>query len=110
MSYRADKLMIDRHTHRGNDNTRRPKLASGKKRKPFQLVEKNINPWRAGTELFWFDIVLWVLMPWLFASPIHEHRRVSSQHEDGFQLPVSWQRGFLILGIFLCFQHKCSII
>ena len=39
MSYRTDKLMIDghtdthtyTHTHAGNDNTRRPKLASGKK-------------------------------------------------------------------------------
>ena len=35
MSYRADKLVIDTHTHRptdaGDDNTRRPKLASGKK-------------------------------------------------------------------------------
>ena len=31
MSYRADKLVIDGHTHAGNDNTRRPKLASGKK-------------------------------------------------------------------------------
>ena len=34
MSYCADKLMIDgqthAHTHVGNDNTRRPKLASGK--------------------------------------------------------------------------------
>ena len=36
MSYRADKQMIDTHTHtdrytdRGDDNTRRPKLASGK--------------------------------------------------------------------------------
>ena len=34
MSYRADKLMIDGHTdthiHAGNDNTQRPKLASGK--------------------------------------------------------------------------------
>ena len=40
MSYRTDKLMIDghtdthtythTHTHAGNDNTRRPKLASGK--------------------------------------------------------------------------------
>ena len=35
MSYGADKLVIDTHTHRptdtGNDNTRRPKLASGNK-------------------------------------------------------------------------------
>ena len=35
MSYRTDKLMIDGHTHihthAGNDNTRRSKLASGKK-------------------------------------------------------------------------------
>ena len=36
MSYRADKQVIDTHTHtdrytdRGDDNTRRPKLASGK--------------------------------------------------------------------------------
>ena len=32
MSYRADKQVIDTHTHTdtGNDNTRRPKLASGK--------------------------------------------------------------------------------
>ena len=34
MSYRTDKLMIgghtDTHTHAGNDNTRRPKLASVK--------------------------------------------------------------------------------
>ena len=31
-SYRADKQVIDTHTHTdtGNDNTRRPKLASGK--------------------------------------------------------------------------------
>ena len=35
MSYRADKLVIDGHTDThtrvGDDNTRRPKLASGKK-------------------------------------------------------------------------------
>ena len=39
MSYGADKQVIDTHTHRhtdrhtdaGDDNTRRPKLASGKK-------------------------------------------------------------------------------
>ena len=37
MSYRADKQVIDTHTHtdrytdRGDDNTRRPKLASGNK-------------------------------------------------------------------------------
>ena len=37
MSYRADKQVIDTHTHTdkytgaGDDNTRRPKLASGKK-------------------------------------------------------------------------------
>ena len=34
MSYRADKQVIDTqtdgHTDAGNDNTRRPKLASGK--------------------------------------------------------------------------------
>ena len=32
MSYHADKLVIDGHTdtHAGNDNIRRPKLASGK--------------------------------------------------------------------------------
>ena len=34
MNYRMDKLMIDghtdTHTHAGNDNTRRPKPASGK--------------------------------------------------------------------------------
>ena len=34
MSYRADKQVIDTHTDRytdrGDDNTRRPKLASGK--------------------------------------------------------------------------------
>ena len=36
MSYRADKQVIDTHTHtdrytdRGDDNTRRPKLATGK--------------------------------------------------------------------------------
>ena len=45
MSYRADKLVIDTHTHThtrthrptdaGDDNTRRPKLASGKKPCPF---------------------------------------------------------------------------
>ena len=39
MSYRADKQVIDTHTHtdrytdRGDDNTRRPKLASGKNSK-----------------------------------------------------------------------------
>ena len=35
MSYRADKQVIDTHTDRytdtGDDNTRRPKLASGNK-------------------------------------------------------------------------------
>ena len=33
MSYRADKQVIDTHTHTdaGDDNTRRPKLALGKK-------------------------------------------------------------------------------
>ena len=45
MSYRADKLMIDGHmdthihidkyTHAGNNNTRTPKLASGKNGQPY---------------------------------------------------------------------------
>ena len=49
MSYRADKQVIDTHTHihthtdrytdRGDDNTRRPKLASGKKRHMKYRVE-----------------------------------------------------------------------
>ena len=46
MSYRADKQVIDTHTDthtdrytdRGDDNTRRPKLASGKKRLTFQFI------------------------------------------------------------------------
>ena len=40
MSYRADKLVIDghtTHTHAGNENTRRPKLASGKKEPKSKL-------------------------------------------------------------------------
>ena len=40
MSYRADKLVIDghtgTHTRAGNDNTPRPKLASGKKTDGFE--------------------------------------------------------------------------
>ena len=38
MSYRTDKLVIDTRTdtHTGNDNTRRPILASGKKRTNMQ--------------------------------------------------------------------------
>ena len=42
MSYRADKLMIDghtdTHTHAGNDDTRRPKLASGKNGRHGQIL------------------------------------------------------------------------
>ena len=44
MSYRADKRVIDaptdRHTQTdaGNDNTRRPKLASGKKKRPTVYI------------------------------------------------------------------------
>ena len=46
MSYRADKQVIDTHTHRhtdrhtdaGDDNTRRPKLASGKNSSKSQDV------------------------------------------------------------------------
>ena len=53
MNYRTDKLMIDghtdtrtyTHTHAGNDNTRRPKLASGKKQKNTSDLNHNIcNP------------------------------------------------------------------
>ena len=50
MSYRADKLVIDarmdthRQTDTGNDNTRRPKLASGKNR-PDLLNSQNIHPY-----------------------------------------------------------------
>ena len=48
MSYRADKQVIDTHTDthtdrytdRGDDNTRRPKLASGKKRLTFHVAGK----------------------------------------------------------------------
>ena len=36
-SYRADKQMIDSHTDPGKDNTREPKLASGK------IQEHNMN-------------------------------------------------------------------
>ena len=46
MSYRADKLsdgrtdgLTDRRTDAGNDNTRRPKLASGKNRTTNLLLE-----------------------------------------------------------------------
>ena len=52
MSYRADKQVIDTHTHtdrytdRGDDNTRRPKLASGKNK---SIVSAGHYPtdWRA---------------------------------------------------------------
>ena len=46
MSYRADKQVIDTHTHtdrytdRGDDNTRRPKLASGKNRLFLKCVSE----------------------------------------------------------------------
>ena len=47
MSYRVDKQVIDthmdtrthRHTDTGNDNTRRPKLASGKKQEKLEQLE-----------------------------------------------------------------------
>ena len=45
MSYRADKQVIDTHTHtdrytdRGDDNTRRPKLASGNKALILYLIK-----------------------------------------------------------------------
>ena len=42
MSYRTDKLMIDGHTHihthAGNDNTRRPKPASGKNGLKYKYI------------------------------------------------------------------------
>ena len=47
MSYRADKLVIDARTDThtqtdaGNDNTRRPKLASGKKMKELKYYVEN---------------------------------------------------------------------
>ena len=48
MSYRTDKLMIDGHTHihthAGNDNTRRPKLASGKNQQLLTYYEV-IDTW-----------------------------------------------------------------
>ena len=44
MSYRVDKLVIDTDTHThtdaGNDNTERPKLASGK-----NALQKLSQPW-----------------------------------------------------------------
>ena len=46
MSYRPDKLVIDTHTHThrptdaGDDNTRRPKLASGKKGLDYINISK----------------------------------------------------------------------
>ena len=44
-SYRADKQAIDTHTHTdtGNDNTRMPKLASGKK--TFTKMDDLISAW-----------------------------------------------------------------
>ena len=46
MSYCADNLVTDgqthAHTHAGNDNTRRPKLASGKKRKMYAIKQIKI--------------------------------------------------------------------
>ena len=51
MSYRADKLG-DGRTDRGNDNTRRPKLASGK------------NLMLALNELFQIDIA-WLLVEYV---------------------------------------------
>ena len=64
MSYRADKLRVDAHarthtqTEVGNDNTRRPKLASGKNctkgclifwsfKYFLDLVQKTCRAWRA---------------------------------------------------------------
>ena len=61
MSYRADKQVIDTHTDthtdrytdRGNDNTRRPKLASGKKRLRYNIKISahfpQINPYTMHT-------------------------------------------------------------
>ena len=52
MSYRADKLVIDARTDThtqtdaGNDNTQRPKLASGKNRRNFLNYDtENIHIW-----------------------------------------------------------------
>ena len=50
MNYRSDKLMIDghtdTHTHAGNDNTRRPKLASGKNvTVSWNLYSKKTSEW-----------------------------------------------------------------
>ena len=38
MSYRVDKQVIDTHTDTGNDNTRRPKLASGNETEKAQVT------------------------------------------------------------------------
>ena len=56
MNYRSDKLMIDghtdtyTHTHAGNDNTRRPKLASGKN----QQISIIHYIW------WWYIILYWI--------------------------------------------------
>ena len=54
MNYRTDKLMIDgqthahTHTHAGNDNTRRPKLASGKNVSKFSHSHTSQPQWLNG--------------------------------------------------------------
>ena len=62
MSYRADKQVIDTHTHghtdrhtdEGDDNTRRPKLASGNKSDPTKdPCAHHVIPWK-----FMYDNVI----------------------------------------------------
>ena len=110
MSYRTDKLLIDghtdthtyTHTHAGNDNTRRPKLASGndyvlltigpsvlsfssiliamqqfsfKKMylKMSSAMSQYVNSYDARDRIFQ---LIWsipcLLMPWLLKSPGHQ--------------------------------------
>ena len=69
MSYRADKQVIDTHTHtdrytdRGDDNTRRPKLASGKKtlwNKLLGYISYDFHPPLPSNESLYEQIVLYI--------------------------------------------------
>ena len=89
MNYRADKLMIDGHTdththvRTGNGNTRRPKLASGNKRKKL-CAHKDLYKFTYTLSAKLFPI-------WLHSFEIHFYVSISF-----------WNRLFMICIIIKC--------
>ena len=121
MSYRTDKLMIDghtdthTHTHAGNDNTRRPKLASGNNSVKHGCLEYNSIDGANNLIIIWcFEVLKWLRLPgytfmeicnsllsdeYLLTKIENRHGSRSSEQNDLSALCVC---SSMKLGIFSC--------